>query len=339
MLVIDNGDAIRGIAEVASKLDFIVNGYVGTTATQLADGQLGVAEADMYLSGANGIVVTSIIVVNTDSVARTFTLYLKPSAGTSRAITPVLLDLPASYSFYTDGQRMVVMSTTGEVIQVYPYHAATHQNGGADEISVAGLSGLLADDQHVLDAEVIAAAIDKTIQTTKGDLLVATGASTPVRRGVGANDTVLTADSAEADGVKWAAGSLAVSNFAAGDYLLISMEVLDGGAPTTYTKQKEVKLKSGGSLRIKFTLVTASSSYGVYGRIYRNGVAVGTERFLASNWTATEYSEDISGWSKDDLCQLYTHSDGTVDALAKWEKLRLYTLYDRKIGVEVNLDG
>lgn len=33
-------------------------------------------------------------------------------------------------------------------------HKTSHQNGGADKISVAGLSGLLADDQHVLDAEV-----------------------------------------------------------------------------------------------------------------------------------------------------------------------------------------
>ena len=33
-------------------------------------------------------------------------------------------------------------------------HKTRHQNGGADEVSVAGLSGLLADDQHVLDAEV-----------------------------------------------------------------------------------------------------------------------------------------------------------------------------------------
>jgi len=37
-------------------------------------------------------------------------------------------------------------------------HHARHENGGADEISVAGLSGLLADDQHVLDAEVLAVA-------------------------------------------------------------------------------------------------------------------------------------------------------------------------------------
>jgi len=41
-------------------------------------------------------------------------------------------------------------------------HRVQHQDGGAGEISVTGLSGLLADDQHVLDAEVIAVAIAKT---------------------------------------------------------------------------------------------------------------------------------------------------------------------------------
>ena len=41
-------------------------------------------------------------------------------------------------------------------------HAASHQDGGGDEISVAGLSGLLADDQHVLDVEVLNVAEDKT---------------------------------------------------------------------------------------------------------------------------------------------------------------------------------
>ena len=47
--------------------------------------------------------------------------------------------------------------------------------------------------------------IQPTLLTTKGDILVATGNATLVRQGVGANGTVLTADSAEADGVKWAA--------------------------------------------------------------------------------------------------------------------------------------
>lgn len=40
--------------------------------------------------------------------------------------------------------------------------------------------------------------------TTKGDILVATANNTPVRQGVGADGTVLTANSAQADGVEWA---------------------------------------------------------------------------------------------------------------------------------------
>jgi hypothetical protein len=43
-----------------------------------------------------------------------------------------------------------------------------------------------------------------TSMTTKGDLIVATGSGAYTRQGVGTNGQVLTADSAEADGVKWA---------------------------------------------------------------------------------------------------------------------------------------
>jgi hypothetical protein len=43
-----------------------------------------------------------------------------------------------------------------------------------------------------------------TAMTTKGDLVVATGSGTYVRQGVGTNGQVLTADSAQADGVIWA---------------------------------------------------------------------------------------------------------------------------------------
>jgi len=52
-------------------------------------------------------------------------------------------------------------------------HASRHQNGGADEVNVGGLNGVLADDQHVIDAEVdlrIAAAIGVTVQAWDADL-------------------------------------------------------------------------------------------------------------------------------------------------------------------------
>ena len=67
-------------------------------------------------------------------------------------------------------------------------------SGVTDHGNLAGLS----DDDHiqyVLDS----------ILTTKGDIFAATGSATPTRLGVGSNDDVLTADSAQASGMKWAA--------------------------------------------------------------------------------------------------------------------------------------
>jgi hypothetical protein len=48
------------------------------------------------------------------------------------------------------------------------------------------------------------AAINKTIVDAKGDLIAATAADTVARLAIGANATVLTADSTEATGMKWA---------------------------------------------------------------------------------------------------------------------------------------
>lgn len=45
--------------------------------------------------------------------------------------------------------------------------------------------------------------VPKSLVTTKGDLIVATGSGTVVRQGVGTDGQVLIADSTQADGVKW----------------------------------------------------------------------------------------------------------------------------------------
>lgn len=67
--------------------------------------------------------------------------------------------------------------------------------------------------------------IQPTIVTAKGDLIAATAASTPARLAVGANDTVLTADSTTATGLKWATPS-------AGGMTLISTTSLTGSSVT-----------------------------------------------------------------------------------------------------------
>jgi hypothetical protein len=65
------------------------------------------------------------------------------------------------------------------------------------------------------------AAIPKSVVTTKGDIIAATGASTPVRVGAGTNGFILTADSTEAAGIKWAAASSQIPSQTgnAGEYL------------------------------------------------------------------------------------------------------------------------
>ena len=54
---------------------------------------------------------------------------------------------------------------------------------------------------------VIEGGIQPTLLDAKADLITATANDTPARLGVGANGTVLTADSAEATGLKWATPS------------------------------------------------------------------------------------------------------------------------------------
>ena len=70
-----------------------------------------------------------------------------------------------------------------------------------------------------------AAAIAKTIVDAKGDIIAATAADTVSRLAVGANNTVLTADSAEATGLKWATS-------AAGGMTLLSTTTLSGASTT-----------------------------------------------------------------------------------------------------------
>jgi hypothetical protein len=68
------------------------------------------------------------------------------------------------------------------------------------------------------------AAIAKTIVDAKGDIIAATAADTVARLAVGANDTVLTADSSSATGLKWGT--------AAAGMTLISTTTLSGSSTT-----------------------------------------------------------------------------------------------------------
>lgn len=113
-------------------------------------------------------------------------------------------------------------------------------------------------------------------------------------------------------------------DYTAGDKLICYNKKLTATTTKqpTYVKAKEIIVPRGGTLRIKFTL-GGVNYYSYYGRIYRNGTAVGTERSL-NNGTTVEYSEDISGWSAGDLLQVYCKTQDNVSARVNISELKVY---------------
>ncbi len=102
-------------------------------------------------------------------------------------------------------------------------------------------------------------AIQPTIFDAKADILTATAADTPARLAVGANDTILTADSSTATGLKWAAASAPAfvgvrvfnttnQSIATGTFTAITMnsETYDtDGFHSTVTNTSRITIPSG----------------------------------------------------------------------------------------------
>jgi hypothetical protein len=117
------------------------------------------------------------------------------------------------------------------------------------------VNGVTSAIQTQLDARIF-----KSLLTTKGDVIAASAASTPVRVAVGSDGTFLKADSGASSGVSWSS----VSNAA------------EGVAPknTTYTAQTsdDLILCSGASWTL--TLYAASGNAGKKLRIKHNGTSL-----------------------------------------------------------------
>lgn len=162
----------RGVdLETADLLNQSAVGFVLTTDPRLSDARTAVAHAATHQSGGSDqINVTDLSGLLADAqtplahthaqadiVGFSATLALKENKsekGAANGYAPLGADslVPASY---------LPPSTISDA--AFYDHSARHENGGADEISVAGLSGLLADPQtpaaHTHDAAAIVSGI------------------------------------------------------------------------------------------------------------------------------------------------------------------------------------
>jgi hypothetical protein len=139
------------------------------------------------------------------------------------------------------------------------------------------------------------AAIAKTIVDAKGDIIAATAADTIARLAVGANDTVLTADSSTATGLKWAA---------AGGMTLISETVANANAsislssiPSTYKQLLLIWCGITHSANDKAWAVRFNNDSGsnyMIGYLY----ALGTNSAVGENASRTSlYDNNVTGAS------------------------------------------
>jgi hypothetical protein len=108
--------------------------------------------------------------------------------------------------------------------------------------------------------------IQPTIVDAKGDLIVATGNDSPNRLAVGANNLVLTADSAEATGLKWAAPDPLTTKGDLFTYSTIEARLGVGANDTVLTADSTAATglkwalpSSGGMTLISTTTLTGAS--------------------------------------------------------------------------------
>ena len=117
MVCLDNTDTLEGGASVTNVVDYTVHGLVGTTFTNIAQGQLSDTDPSVLYTAGSAISVVSVIFVNTHSAAVTVNLYLDPAnAGTPRRMIAEDLSLGIGYSMYFDGARCTVMDAAGGIV-------------------------------------------------------------------------------------------------------------------------------------------------------------------------------------------------------------------------------
>jgi len=230
--------------------------------------------------------------------------------------------VPTSTDLVKDGA--VAIETLGDAIDA----SLVDLKGGTTNQVLAKNSNTDMDFKWVADASGIPA----TILDAKGDLIAATAADTASRLAVGANGTVLTADSAEATGLKWAtpAGG---STFAGVSVYDSSNQAISNGVTTALTFNSEYFDTNGyhststNTSRLTvpagkagYYLITAQGTYNLNGTgqrdiiFYKNGAYLRYSSSVAGNSSVYVGNEMTVVYylAEADYIELFTYQNSST---------------------------
>ena len=105
------------------------------------------------------------------------------------------------------------------------------------------------------------------------------------------------------------------------DNLRLSADAERHTSSTSYNKKKEIQVGYSGTYKVKFDLKNETGQTNSYGKIYKNGVELGTQHYTMST-TYVTFSENIDV-EAGDLIQLYIQT-GYADYPAYTRNFRIY---------------
>lgn len=238
---------------------------------------------------------------------------------------------PARLAVGTNGQ--VLMAASGQTTGLQWASLSTSDVSGAESTTGAQSKA------DAAQAAAIAASLQKSTATTKGDLYAATASATVTRLGVGSNGQVLQAQSGQSTGLQWVSlstsdvsgaettsGAQDKADTAQAAAIAASVSKTGGGKETlatnaTATGAVTVNLASGnvhkltltGNVTLTLSGSTASVACGVSLYLFQDGTGGRTVTWPASvKWPGGVAPALSSGASKVDLVTLETIDNGTT---------------------------
>ena len=159
-------------------------------------------------------------------------------------------------------------------------------------------------------------AINPTIVDAKGDIIAATAADTVARLAVGANDTILTADSSTATGLKWAApagGATSYTLLNAGGTALTGTTITISGISGKNSLMIIVVDASSTNASIQPIIrfnSDSGSNYSSYGFQTYGRSTYSKDQFSKNSGTGTSFGLGVSGNNAASAVSGYMFVDG-----------------------------